>query len=598
MKVKKESAHRLEVYPVDESTSGKGIAPTFLSWFSAENYDSKDFAGSFSYFRTAIDKSLGYRVEFLSCSIQGYHNSSPGNVTLHPEVQQYPKKESSTQRLKKVFITLLAMTSKPLESTSEDTISSIHLEKPLDNTGHLVHDDSNSPTYERKKESSSEFDDIEEHPRYSLTREPTNPIEKENVITRTLSVVRTKDSGRDPGPPPDGGFHAWLQAILAHAVIFNTWGFVNSFGMFQDYYTETLKRSPSDISWVGSVQIFLLFGIGTFSGRATDAGFFKAVWSLGAVTIMFAVFMTSLCKTYLQLFLAQGLCLGIGSGLIFCPTVALVSTYFSSRRSIAIAISACGSATGGIIFPIIVQQLLPRIGYPWTMRVLGLVTVITLAPGFIFFRTRIPPRRSGPFFEWPAFKEPSYSLYAIGMFLNFWALYIGFFYINSFGRNAIGLSQSEGLTILMIMNALGTVGRMIPSFLADYFIGPMNALIPFTFASSIVLFAWSGVKSSPTLYAFSALYGFFGAGMQALFPAVATSLSTDMKKTGVRFGMILSIVSVASLTGPPIAGALIEKGNGSYLYMQLFAGLSMLLGTGVLILARFALTGPKLKAKV
>jgi hypothetical protein len=32
---------------------------------------------------------------------------------------------------------------------------------------------------------------------------------------------------------------------------------------------------PSDISWIGSIQIFLLFFIGTFSGRATDAGYFR-----------------------------------------------------------------------------------------------------------------------------------------------------------------------------------------------------------------------------------------------------------------------------------------------------------------------------------
>ncbi|KMP02058.1 hypothetical protein CIHG_05408 [Coccidioides immitis H538.4] len=476
--------------------------------------------------------------------------------------------------------------------------SSLDLEKPPSDHDLLPNNGSTSLSSDVEQGSFHAGDEIEEDRRYSLSREPTKTVGKESIITKTLSIVRTKDSGRDPGPPPDGGFEAWLQAGLAHLVIFNTWGFINSFGMFQEYYTQTLQRQPSDISWVGSIQTFLLFAIGTFSGRATDAGFFKPVWGLGAVTIMFAIFMTSLCKTYVQLFLAQGLCLGIGSGLIFCPTMTLLSTYFSSRRSIALAIGACGSATGGIIYPVIVQQLLPRVGFPWTMRVLGLITVVTLAPGFIFFRQRIPPRRSGPFFEWPAFKEGPYSLYAVGMYLNFWALYIGFFYVSSFARAKLGVSQTESITLLMIMNALGTIGRMVPSYLADYFIGPLNTIIPFTFITSMMLFAWIGVKDSPGLYAFSILYGFFGAGLQALFPAVVTSLSTDLKKTGIRFGMILSIVSVASLTGPPIAGALIQKGNGDYLYAQIFAALSMLVGTSVLVMSRYALTGAKIKAKV
>ncbi|KMU79833.1 hypothetical protein CISG_08113 [Coccidioides immitis RMSCC 3703] len=427
--------------------------------------------------------------------------------------------------------------------------SSLDLEKPPSDHDLLPNNGSTSLSSDVEQGSFHAGDEIEEDRRYSLSREPTKTVGKESIITKTLSIVRTKDSGRDPGPPPDGGFEAWLQAGLAHLVIFNTWGFINSFGMFQEYYTQTLQRQPSDISWVGSIQTFLLFAIGTFSGRATDAGFFKPVWGLGAVTIMFAIFMTSLCKTYVQLFLAQGLCLGIGSGLIFCPTMTLLSTYFSSRRSIALAIGACGSATGGIIYPVIVQQLLPRVGFPWTMRVLGLITVVTLAPGFIFFRQRIPPRRSGPFFEWQLSRGPVF-LYAVD-------------------------------------NVPATRRYSLDT----------NTII-ITFITSMMLFAWIGVKDSPGLYAFSILYGFFGAGLQALFPAVVTSLSTDLKKTGIRFGMILSIVSVASLTGPPIAGALIQKGNGDYLYAQIFAALSMLVGTSVLVMSRYALTGAKIKAKV
>lgn len=51
-------------------------------------------------------------------------------------------------------------------------------------------------------------------------------------------------------------------------------GYTTTFGMFQSYYEQILPQSASTISWIGSVQVFLLFSIGTFSGRAADAGFF------------------------------------------------------------------------------------------------------------------------------------------------------------------------------------------------------------------------------------------------------------------------------------------------------------------------------------
>lgn len=85
------------------------------------------------------------------------------------------------------------------------------------------------------------------------------------VLGRTVS----RSSYVDPGPPPDGGLTAWTQAIMGHLIVFNTWGYINCFGVFQTYYAHTLNHSPSDISWIGSTQVFLLFFVGTFSGRAS-----------------------------------------------------------------------------------------------------------------------------------------------------------------------------------------------------------------------------------------------------------------------------------------------------------------------------------------
>lgn len=430
-------------------------------------------------------------------------------------------------------------------------------------------------------------DDHHDHTHNALTQVPTNA----SAIARTLSAVRTRESGKDLGPPPDGGFQAWLQVALGHMIIFNTWGYINSFGVFQTYYTSTLGRSPSDISWVGSIQIFLLFFIGTFSGRATDAGYFRFTLTIGATLEVFCIFMTSLCTEYWQLFLAQGLGQGIGCGLMFCPTLALISTYFVKRRGIAIGIVASGSATGGLVFPAVVMRLLPRVGYGWTMRTLGLISLVTLIPCLIFFKQRLPPRRSGPLLELAAFKELPYLLFAVGMFLNFWGLYVGFFYVGSFSRNIIGVSETVSIDLLLVMNGVGLVGRLVPNLLADQFTGPLNLLIPFSGATAIVAYCWAPVKDLSGLWVFAALYGLFAAGIQSLFPATLSTLTTDLKKIGVRMGMVLSVVAVAALIGSPIAGALIERDDGGYLYAQMFMGSAIIAGTSTLIAARITKVG-------
>lgn len=80
----------------------------------------------------------------------------------------------------------------------------------------------------------------------------------------------------------------------------------------------------------------------------------------------------------------------------------------------AIGAAASGSATGGIVIPVMVQSLLPRIGFAWTLRALGLVCFVLLGVSNLIMKPRLPPRKSGPLVEWSAFKELPYLFFAIG----------------------------------------------------------------------------------------------------------------------------------------------------------------------------------------
>ena len=286
------------------------------------------------------------------------------------------------------------------------------------------------------------------------------------------------------------------------------------------------------------------------------------------------VFMTSLCHEYWQIFLSQGLMSGIGCGLMFCPTIALLPTYFEKRRALALSGAAAGSATGGLIIPAMVNSLLPKIGFAWTLRCLGFFSLATLLPGLFFLKQRLPPRATGPIVEWKAFREVPYLCFASGMFFVILGLYVGFFYVSSFARDALGSSVSTATNLLMVM---------------------LNLLIPFGFCTAITAYGWAGVSNIPGLYVWAVIYGVTSAGVQGLFPVALSSLTDDLKKTGVRMGMVLTIVSFAALTGSPIAGALVQAdhntGTGEYLYMQMFMGSVILLGSGLLVVARVSRFG-------
>jgi hypothetical protein len=67
--------------------------------------------------------------------------------------------------------------------------------------------------------------------------------------------------------------------------VFCTFGMSNTFGVFQSYYQFTgfPSESASTISWIGSVQLFLQFFLGSVAGPLYDRGYFRALVYVGSV---------------------------------------------------------------------------------------------------------------------------------------------------------------------------------------------------------------------------------------------------------------------------------------------------------------------------
>jgi MFS family permease len=125
-------------------------------------------------------------------------------------------------------------------------------------------------------------------------------------------------------------------------------GIVNTFGAYHNFYQLDLLRShsPSAIAWIGSIQGYLLLTVGALTGPIFDAGYSRSLLAVGSFLLVFGLMMTSLVGQYYQAFLAQGVCFGIGAGMLFVPSVAIVSTYFDKHRSFAVGVTASGSGIG------------------------------------------------------------------------------------------------------------------------------------------------------------------------------------------------------------------------------------------------------------
>ena len=126
-------------------------------------------------------------------------------------------------------------------------------------------------------------------------------------------------------------------------------GVANTFGAYQNYYENNLLRNetPSRISWIGSIQAFLLLLVGgLLTGPIFDAGDLRKLVMAGTFLTVLGMMMTSICKEHWQLILAQGLVVGVGAGCMLLPSVAVFPQYFTRRRALATGIAAAGSSIG------------------------------------------------------------------------------------------------------------------------------------------------------------------------------------------------------------------------------------------------------------
>ncbi|TPX07076.1 uncharacterized protein E0L32_010971 [Thyridium curvatum] len=379
--------------------------------------------------------------------------------------------------------------------------------------------------------------------------------------------------------PPDGGLMAWSMCLCAHVVIANTWGVINSFGIFQAYYTDFLGISPSAISWIGAVQNFLGYALAMFSGRMSDAGYFRLTLLIGSVLLVLGGITMSFSHTYWQLMVTQGVLMGLGAGFLCCPIMSVTSTYFSSKRTIAVALVTCGNVTGGLIYPVMARQLLPSVGFGWSIRAITFMQAASLCIVLLVARARVKPDTTAPMVDFSALKESEFSFYTFGMFFAFSGLYVSLYYFSQYSRTAVhpNLSYQDSLNLILIFNGLSLVGRLIPSYLADR-VGAVNIMAPTVFAICALTFGWIGVRTTAGIYSWIVVDAMVCGSQMGLFPGGIASLTTDLRKIGVRMGTAFAVCAFSVLVGPPVAGAILSSMAGRYVGVQAYSGALLFVG--------------------
>ncbi|KAJ5994029.1 MFS general substrate transporter [Penicillium sp. IBT 35674x] len=427
---------------------------------------------------------------------------------------------------------------------------------------------------------------ISSEKRSSIMANPlAEPVGETELSDAEKQIPEKSDA---PLPPPNGGAIAWFQVAGAFFMFFNSWGVVNTFGVFQSYYEDVLlsNYSASSISWIGTVQGFLLFLVGVIVGPVFDRGYLKSLIIIGSFFVVFGLMMTSLSTGYYQVFLAHGISVGIGCAFLFLPSIAIVATYFTSRRALAMGITASGGSIGSVIYPIVFHKLIGPLGFGWTTRIIAFIALAgQIFAWTVMKRLLPPPKQARSLLDLGAFREPQFLVFCFALFFSFVGLYFPFFYLPSFFSSSLHASTNISFYIIAILNAASVFGRITPGLLADR-IGSLNTIIPISLIASVLSFSWIGIHNEAGAVVFACLYGYASGAIVSLPPTIVARLSPNMATVGTRMGMCFTFAGTGLLIGNPIAGALLDLENAVFWKAQIFTAVMVVTGSAFFMVLR------------
>ncbi|KAJ4256023.1 hypothetical protein NW762_009097 [Fusarium torreyae] len=402
-----------------------------------------------------------------------------------------------------------------------------------------------------------------------------------------------------PGWPVDGGYRAWLSTFGAWWAMFITFGWVNSLGVFQSFYEQNLLKdySPSAIAWIASVQQCLTYSAGIILGKVFDDYGPRGLLIAGGFAQVFGLMMTSISNDYYQIFLSQGICSALGASAVMYGTVGALATWWKVRRATAYGIAISGSSVGGVVFPILVNCLIPKVGFEWTMRAVAFIILFgaVLAVATIRSNKAHIPTSFGIWAYIKPLRDTKLSLLCVAMTLFGFGLFLPFNFI-PLAAQAAGMSWELSIYSIVVLNAASIFGRILPGFLADKF-GRFNMMTICTTVSAVLTLAvWLPANNNAASLSFAAFFGFFSGCYISLSPALVVEVSPP-SEIGHRTGILYFCISIGVLTGSPIAGALIEIDGGEYQYLKTFAGVTMLAGALLISALSFYVSIITAKAK-
>ncbi|KAG2734681.1 hypothetical protein G9P44_002687 [Scheffersomyces stipitis] len=425
--------------------------------------------------------------------------------------------------------------------------------------------------------------------RNATRQDITSNLEAEGAFTEKEEHIDENGAVIQDDPPPDGGF-GWVIALCACLATLATWGSNAGYGVFLNFYLNSNTfpgATEYDFALIGGIVVFLAQFLAPISAVLYKIFGFRIVCIAGIIIQTAGYMLASFATKTWQLYLTQGVLIGVSFVLVFMPATLIIPTWFDKRKATAMGITISGAGLGGLIFSLSVNRVIEQTGdQRWALRMVGFVTLAAAAIACVVMKPRnykpIPLSQSLKkefivenirlIVDFSVFKNYAVVLSSLWFAIALLGYTMMLFTLASYATS-IGLSHTQGSNLTSILNAAQIVGRPLMGYTADR-IGRANLTASVCLIISILLFAfWINATTYATLIAFSVIIGLIvGIGSTMAQPIVADMMDENIAKLPAAWTGMNIFVSFFCLVAEVIALSLVTGGSRPYLYTQIFAG--------------------------
>ncbi|KAF2213503.1 hypothetical protein CERZMDRAFT_111177 [Cercospora zeae-maydis SCOH1-5] len=406
------------------------------------------------------------------------------------------------------------------------------------------------------------------------------------LLTPTTTTTTSHPNDPEIEPPPDGGY-AWIVCLALAFLNFFTWGVAASYGVYISHYLSSSSSSttttstpyfpsakPLDYALIGGLEFGVAMIISPICTILTrEIGRFHVMLT-GCVIFAGGFIAASFAREIWQLYLSQGVLVGLGLGAIFIPSIQVLPQWFEKRRSLAAGITSAGSGFGGLTFSLGTNAMIEKIGLGWALRITGILCLVGNGTATLLVKDRnhvVKPPQLG--FATHLLKRYECLLLLAWNFTNLFGYMALLYSLSSYAVAVVGLTQARASTLTAILN-LGTgFGRPAIGFISDR-LGRIEVAASATLFNAVVIFAvWIPGHS----YGVLIFFAFFSGASIGTFWMTIGPLCAEVAGLAEvpSFLSLQWLTTVLPTTFAEVIALYLRRpgmGRWAYLYPQIFAG--------------------------